>query len=846
MQERKTYPTQRKEGIMVRRNVKIMLFMLVGVCLAASFAGAAAPPAKAAEAARPVGSVSFFQLYHKSTLETMQYLKKFHPEFVDKGYVRILDSSDRTLAIIGDPKMTASIGGVVSKYDSADLKLEPHMIKLRHIAPLVALESLGIAGVCQVWHLVDEHGSKTWKVGKQTHKFEFVAPKYTKWEPAQYQKSEAEQLPFVGLPEVPYVCELTQWEGFKPPPMNLDLSSAQYRPVEFDNTSSTEERNRLLVIGTKEDSERIKAFLDIIDRPAKQVMIEVQIVELDADAATDIGIDSIGFAKRHSIVNFNTAFPGEPIPVPGFPNNLLRPGKESLPDPVRQGMSYLVDDASIDISGRFMGAVRMLTRKGKAKVRTRPKILTLDDRQNVLHIGKEVPTFAGTAVTTDSQRGNLVSNINKVSKEYVGITLNLRPRITGEKAQEVVMQMDIAINELGERQRVFDEDLLGVPTVSVRRFTGTARVKNHTPIILGGLIQESEIESSNYIPILGDIPLIGNLFGRNYKNESRTEIIIIVTPHVVEENDPVAMPRESVNFDTQNSVLFNDRYILRGNDLIGVDHATGEPVNNGEESFTRDEVFDLTLLRIVKKKELVRKLDIFNQYMPKKAAELSWFQRNWPELTVHNWSKEDKDIYYEAAAYVIETVKNLNVSLDYEEIVRPRREIIIPNSPHRISLTYDSWEHLRDKGYEALRGEGKLDKATLELIQKASSHSFAEFARFVDRAGIQASAHNELKNELMTMYTKAYSDAESVQFLEYGDFYRRLTDKKFDFMTFYTYLMENEQRYKERGQPVFGTFANDLDTFLRMSIPIEQKAERLQELEEKWMSFQSGDLAQGT
>jgi len=70
----------------------------------------------------------------------------------------------------------------------------------------------------------------------------------------------------------------------------------------------------------------------------------------------------------------------------------------------------------------------------------------------------------------------------------------------------------------------------------------------------------------------------------------------------------------------------------------------------------------LSLLHIVKERCLVQKLDILAEYTPEKAAQLSWWQRRWPDKTVQNWNEDDQKIYYEAAAYVVETIKNLNAS----------------------------------------------------------------------------------------------------------------------------------------------------------------------------------------
>ncbi len=828
---------------MAPQDQTLKVVLLIGFVLMAGVGWAGeAPPAPAAPG-RPAGNVSYFKMYHKTDAETMRFLRDLWPDLVKSGHVRSMEPPTGTLVIVGDDKKTAEIAKILADFDSAGLQIEARMLKLKHIAPVAALELIGIAGVCDVWFLVDRMKTVSWKVGKKTHSFNLTAPAYTRWEPAADFKPEADPLPFQNLPSVPYVCEAPVVDSFNPPTLHGEAAQiAKQAMVQFLNTSSTEDRNRLLVLGTEEDYERIKAFVDTVDRPARQIMLEVTIIELTADALKDIGIDALRYQYKKSIIHFNTALPGEPIPQAGFPESLIERHPEQVTDAMREGMSYLVDDAARDLTGMLAVNIRALERKGEARVKARPKLLTLDDRQNILHIGKEIPTFEGTAITQDTNRNNLVSTVNKVDKEYVGITLNLRPRITGDDGQEVVIQMDIAVNEMGERERVFAEDLLGVPTIAVRRFTGQARVKNHTPIILGGLIKEQEVESTSQVPLLGDIPLIGPLFSRQLDEKSRSEIIVVMTPHVLADNDPLAMPRESAHFDTEDSILFNDRYLLRGSDLIGVDQGTGEPVNNGQQVFTRDEVVDLTLLHIVKQRQMVQKLRILDEHLPEEAGQLWWWERKWPDQSVRHWSREKQEVYYQAAAYVIETIKNLNIELDYEELLKPRREIVLPTSSHRVSLTYDKVKVLYEKGFIALRGN-PLDGETMHLLQDASTRTFHQFARFLERTGIPAKDHGDLRRELLLLYEKTFPEDESMKVFDYPDFWRELGNRGFTFMTLYTYFVENEDRYEELGaRPDLGAFKFALDKFLEMSVPIAEKAKALQQLDERWEQFCTADI----
>ena len=117
------------------------------------------------------------------------------------------------------------------------------------------------------------------------------------------------------------------------------------------------------------------------------------------------------------------------------------------------------------------------------------------------------------------------------------------------------------------------------------------------------------------VPILGEIPILGKLFSRTTKTQERTEIILVVTPHILSEGgpDPAATPKESLHFDTFDSVLFNDRHILKGGDVWGIDPVTKTPAMVQGEVFPEKEVIDLTLLNVVRRRRLVSKLNIFSE-----------------------------------------------------------------------------------------------------------------------------------------------------------------------------------------------------------------------------------------
>ncbi len=791
---------------------------------------------------RPAGKVEFFTFHHKLTGDFTRFLAADFPEYLEKGHVATIDGKPNEVMLFGEDATITSLVLLASRFDDMGLKLEKVPIRPKYIDVNTLMESLTLASVANVWSRVNSSVTTSGLLANG------------KWRTVETFKqnvfskggiSHGQEAPLPLGPKIPYVFEMPSKDPFKMPRVSTGQGVSDQQTIEFNESSSTEMRGVMMAVGTAEDIEKIQAFVDSVDRPARRVMIEVQLIELDANHLSDIGIDSVAFGKRSTLGGFTAPFPGESLVQPGVPDSLRRPGI-TVPDLVQEGVGIIVDDTADDISGRFMANVHLLVRQGDAKIKARPKILTLDDRPSILHIGDEVPTFRSTSVNRDVTGGNFVEQINQVTTQYVGFTLNMRPRVSGDDNDEIALQLEVVSNQLRGRERVFAEDLLGIPIVSQRKFFGQTRVKNHRPIILGGLIQEEEAESTAKVPFLGDIPVLGRLFTRVQKEQRRTEVILVVTPHILSESgwDPAATPKESQHFDTFDSVLFNDRYILKGRDVWGIDPITKQPSMMNGEIFTEDEILDLTLLNIVKRRELVSKLKIFDEYIPDEAKVLSWAQRRSPERTVAYWPEELQVVYYKAAAIVIENIKELNHDLSFDEIVLPRREIVLPTTPYRMSLTYNRYKTYVDKGAPVLRDNGAtLSQKTIDLIRKVSKNrSVRQFAEYIARNNIDADRHNELRWELQRLYTTNFPKSNLAATDSYIELMKVLSDAGVDFISWATFFQQNlGERYLTRGAPKIGTFEMDLENFLKTSVTISQRARRLRDLDTKWSVLQDGD-----
>jgi len=773
----------------------------------------------------------------------MRFVRDHFPVWGEEGHVSKVEGKGRSILIVGETPdandaLTQRIVQVLRDFDNLEIKVETRKIRPRYVDVTTVMKTIAMRGLANVWQISETTTTASWK--EENKQLTSSAKSMTYVEAGLMPGANA---PIPVPPKIPYVYEIPSMDPFEVP-RNYGASApiANQPLVDFRFQPSTEERGALMAVGTFEDLEAIQAFIDIIDVPARQIMIEVQVVELDASKFTDLGIDSVQFGDNHTLVNTALSLPGEGVIQPGFGPTVRRDPSMFVPPITQQGVGLIFDDTSKDITGRFIATIHALVREGDATVRARPKILTLDDRVSVLHIGETVPSFQSTGVTRDATVGNFVTTVNNVTNIYVGFTLNLRPRITGGAEDEVCLETEVNVNLLGQRERVFAEDLLGIPNIYKREYVGMNRVKNHRPIVLGGLIQDSEFESANKIPILGDIPYLGFLFRRTVTEKRRKEVILILTPHILSDKgwDRAATPKESAMFDTFDSALFNDSHIIKGRDVIGVDPITGSPARSPDgKIFTEEQVVDLTLLNIVKERELVSKLGIIDDYIGEGAKDLSWIQRKWPERTVHSWPDDRKEIYFRAAAIVIENVKELNPDLNFEEIVTPRREIILPTTPYRISLSYDKVKTLQ-QGYEPyLRGvKMELTEKTVGMMWDASGRSLREFADFLATRNRKAEDHGEMLPELKRMHSGQNPTSNALEGIPYPAVYRQLAGANFDFVSVATYFRENlANRYQVTGVPDVGLFERDLKAFIEASVSLHQRAKTLMELEDRWQQL---------
>ena len=257
--------------------------------------------------------------------------------------------------------------------------------------------------------------------------------------------------------------------------------------------------NAIWLRGPPDYIAHMEAMIAAIDVPLDSVVLETQFVELTESGAKAIGIDFNNANGQIGLVTFHS---GEAI-LPGFSQ-----GCDS------NGLSC----SGHVVSAGLQAAIYAQVSKGNGRIISKPRIAAQSGSTAKIITGDALPIL--TAIT--------LSGVNGVSQQVqyvnVGVTLQIAPRVSndGYVSSHVFC---VVSSVTGFSQ--------GYPTISQREAETSATVKDGDSFVIGGLSQEDVINTHSKVPLLGDIPIIGEAFSKTSKTESKTELYIVVTPHIV-------------------------------------------------------------------------------------------------------------------------------------------------------------------------------------------------------------------------------------------------------------------------------------------------------------------------
>ncbi|HFB2826977.1 TPA: type IV pilus secretin PilQ [Neisseria gonorrhoeae] len=274
--------------------------------------------------------------------------------------------------------------------------------------------------------------------------------------------------------------------------------------------------NTLIVTDTRSVIEKFRKLIDELDVPAQQVMIEARIVEAADGFSRDLGV-KFGATGRKKLKNETSAFGWGVNSGFGGGDKWEAQTKINLPVAAAANSISLVRAISSGALNLELSASESLS---KTKTLANPRVLTQNRKEAKIESGYEIPF----TVTTASGGGN--STNTELKKAVLGLTVT--PNITPDG--QIIMT--VKINKDSPAQCASGSNT--ILCISTKSLNTQAMVENGGTLIVGGIYEENNGNTLTKVPLLGDIPVIGNLFKTRRKKTDRRELLIFITPRIID------------------------------------------------------------------------------------------------------------------------------------------------------------------------------------------------------------------------------------------------------------------------------------------------------------------------
>jgi type IV pilus secretin PilQ/predicted competence protein len=266
--------------------------------------------------------------------------------------------------------------------------------------------------------------------------------------------------------------------------------------------------NSLVVSDIPENMATLQSLVTELDDPTGQVLIEAKIVEFSEDAASELGLN-------WEYLDFE-------------------PGDDNGNDAFSYGSTFNTQDregfleltfgkfTSFDPTQDLTSKLSAMQKDGLAEVLAEPQILTLDNKEALIEITEHI----ALAKKTTYREGGLESTVEPIFGD-VGVTLKVTPNINTDEF--VTMRVEPIVSS-AQRSSFFPDEAVDTRKRSAKT---SVMVKDGQTVVIGGLLRKDVSETHFKVPLLGDIPLLGMLFRKSITSDTKTEVVLFLTPRIL-------------------------------------------------------------------------------------------------------------------------------------------------------------------------------------------------------------------------------------------------------------------------------------------------------------------------
>ena len=274
-----------------------------------------------------------------------------------------------------------------------------------------------------------------------------------------------------------------------------------------------DQNNALIVQCSAQDFEVIEETIRELDRVPRQVLINVKIYEVVLDEELSMGVSAFLQERSKPVVTSPSATTAS-YGTGGAVSAGLNLATKVLMGDTRELVSFLNAQET----------------RNRSRVLSAPSVIASDNVAANIQVGSQIPILTSQGVVPGGTGGGSLFS-NTISNRSTGVILNVTPRINAGGWVTLTVQQEVSSPGAPPTAGIQS------PTINIRSVDTQVTIKNGQTIALGGIISETNGISRNRVPLLGRIPGLGLLFGNTSRKKSRTELIALITPHVIEDID---------------------------------------------------------------------------------------------------------------------------------------------------------------------------------------------------------------------------------------------------------------------------------------------------------------------
>ncbi|MFW3406916.1 type II secretion system protein GspD [Aliarcobacter butzleri] len=321
------------------------------------------------------------------------------------------------------------------------------------------------------------------------------------------------------------------------------------------------ESNSLVIMASKDELKQIKDLIQELDKEKAQVYVQAKIIEVNNELVNKIGIS-------YGIINASARSDG----INAISSN-LNGGSNAIKEAV-DTLGIRMSDVNIK-SGLALGAsLNLLQQNGALDIVSEPSILAIDNKESSIYVGEKISVEISSTLTDGGlQRTNY-------EREDIGLTLKVKPRISSDT------KLTLEINTLLEGIKSTSVSAGQNPDTLKKEIKTAAILNNGESVIIGGLIENKNEIIEQKVPVLGDIPLFGELFKNDSKMNKKNNLVIIVTPYMIPKSKDITYIREQLSElkKLEDKYLQDSLSIIKDNSKKGKENIFVENNENDNKS----------------------------------------------------------------------------------------------------------------------------------------------------------------------------------------------------------------------------------------------------------------------